>query len=496
MKSFLKFLVFVLLLALAISLIYVWQGRQPGQAQVKVEKFTPADKPSLDLSSVDVLQRLDEEYTKVANAVVPSVVSITTTKTVARRMPIDPLELFFGRRFSDDNSAQQKVTSLGSGVIVSKEGHIVTNNHVLNGTDDVTVQLSDGRQAKAKIVGLDGQIDLAVLKIDLQNLTPLPIGDSDKVRVGQIVMAIGNPFGLDESVSQGIISAKDRRAMNDSQVEFFQTDTAINPGNSGGPLVNIQGEVIGINTAIYSESGGNQGIGFAIPSNVVRSAMNSIIAKGRVIRGYLGVGIQSVTTDIAEQFKLNNARGALVTDVTPGSPAEKAGIIRGDVIRKVNGYEVKDTIALVNRIADADIGSNLTIDLVRDGEPKTVTARVVEQPVDLVARLSRNQNSPNPSGDSQNALFAGIEVRNLTQRLRAEANVPSNVNGVIVTRVDPGSAAAQELKPGDVIEQINRQPVSNVDEFQSVVGQLDPDRPVMVGMARNRQRSFVIIQPN
>jgi serine protease Do len=495
MKSFLKFLVFVLLLALAISLIYVWQGRQPGQAQVKVEKFTPADKPSLDLNSVDVLQRLDEEYTKVANAVVPSVVSITTTKTVSRRMPVDPLELFFGRRFSDE-SPQQKVTSLGSGVIVSKEGHIVTNNHVLNGTDDVTVQLSDGRQSKAKIIGTDGQIDLAVLKIDLENLTPLPIGDSDKVRVGQIVMAIGNPFGLDESVSQGIISAKDRRAMNDSQVEFFQTDTAINPGNSGGPLVNIRGEVIGINTAIYSESGGNQGIGFAIPSNVVRAAMNSIIAKGRVIRGYLGVGIQPVTTDIAEQFKLNSARGALVTDVTPGSPAEKAGIIRGDVIRKVNGYEVKDTVALVNRIAESDIGSNLTIDLVRDGESKTVMAQVIEQPADLAARLNRNQNAPDPSPNSQNAVFAGIEVKNLTPQLRSQANVPASVNGVIVTRVDPSSGVAQELRPGDVIEQINRQPVANVDEFQRIVSRLDPDRPVMVGMARNRQRSFVIIQPN
>ena len=496
MKSFLKFLVFVLLLALAISLIYVWQGKQPGQAQVKVEKFTPADKPSLDLNSVDVLQRLDEEYTKVANAVVPSVVSITTTKTVSRRMPIDPLELFFGKRFSDENPAQQKVTSLGSGVIVSKEGHIVTNNHVLNGTDDVTVQLSDGRQSKAKIIGTDGQIDLAVLKIDLGNLTPLPIGDSDKVRVGQIVMAIGNPFGLDESVSQGIISAKDRRAVNDSQVEFFQTDTAINPGNSGGPLVNIRGEVIGINTAIYSESGGNQGIGFAIPSNVVRSAVNSIISKGRVIRGYLGVGIQPVTSDIAEQFKLSSARGALVTDVTPGSPAEKAGIIRGDVIRKVNGYEIRDTIALVNRIAEADIGANLTVDLVRDGETKTVTAQVVEQPADLVARLNRKQMAPDPSESLQSTLFGGIEVRNLTQRLRTEANVPANVNGVIVTSVNPSSAAAQALRPGDVIEQIDRQPVSNVDEFQRVVGQLDPDRPVIVGMARNRQRSFVIIQPN
>ncbi|HZC59617.1 MAG TPA: Do family serine endopeptidase [Chthoniobacterales bacterium] len=498
MKSFLKFLVFVLLLALAISLIYVWQGRQPGPLQVKVDKFTPADKPALDLSSIDVLQRLDEEYTKVANAVVPSVVSITTTKTVSRRMPVDPFELFFGRRFSDEAPAQQKVNSLGSGVIVSKEGHIVTNNHVLNGTDDVTVQLSDGRQAKAKIVGTDAQIDLAVLKVDLDDLKPLAIGDSDKVRVGQIVMAIGNPFGLDESVSQGIISAKDRRAVNDSQVEFFQTDTAINPGNSGGPLVNIHGEVIGINTAIYSETGGNQGIGFAIPSNVVRAAMKSIISKGRVVRGYLGVGIQVVTPDIAEQFKLSSARGALVTDVTPGSPAEKAGIIRGDVIRKVNGDEVKDTMALVSRIAEADIGSKLTIDLVRDGQDKTVVATVTEQPADLVAKLNRNQDqdSIDPSQGSENSVFAGVEVENLTPQLRAEAKIPSNVNGVIITRIDPAAGIAQQLRSGDVIEQINRQPISNVDDFQNVVGQLAPDRPVMVGMARNRQRSFVLIQPN
>jgi serine protease Do len=496
MKSFLKFLVFVLLLALAISLIYIWEAKQPGQSQVKIEKFTPADKPSLDLNSVDVLQRLDEEYTKVTAAVVPSVVSITTTRTVVRRMPIDPLELFFGRRFSDQNPAKQKVTSLGSGVIVSKEGHIVTNNHVLNGTNDVTVQLNDGREAKAKIVGTDAQIDLAVLKIDLPNLSPLSLGDSDKVKVGQIVMAIGNPFGLEESVSQGIISAKDRRAMNDSQVEFFQTDTAINPGNSGGPLVNIRGEVIGINSAIYSESGGNQGIGFAIPSNVVKAAMGSIISKGRVIRGYLGVGIQAVTKEIAEQFKLDSVRGALVTDVTPGSPAEKAGIIRGDLIRKVNDYDVKDTISLVNRIAEADVGSSLKIDLVRDGEAKSVTAQVAEQPADLVARLNRNQGGSGQSEESQGAMFAGVQVQNLTQKLRSEANVPSTVNGVIVTGVDPSSPVAQQIRPGDVIEQINRQPVPDVNEFQNVVSQLDQDRPVMVGIARNRQRSFVIIQPN
>ena len=497
MKSFLKFLVFVLVLALAISLIYVWQGRQPGQPQVKVEKFTPADKPALDLSSVDVLQQLDAEYTKVASAVVPSVVSITTSKTVSRRMPVDPFELFFGKRFSDEAPAQQKVNSLGSGVVVSKEGHIVTNYHVLNGTDDVTVQVSDGRQAKARIIGTDAQIDLAVLKVDLDNLTPLPFGDSDKVRVGQIVMAIGNPFGLDESVTQGIISAKDRRAMNDSEVEFFQTDTAINPGNSGGPLVNIRGEVIGINTAIYSESGGNQGIGFAIPSNVVRAAMKSIISKGRVIRGYLGVAIQVVTPDIAEQFKLGSARGALVTDVTPGSPAEKAGIIRGDVIRTVNGYEVKDTLALVNRIAEADVGSNLTIELVRDGENKTVVAKVTEQPADFKTAMNRSQDEDqNSTEPGQNSIFGGVHVENLNPQIRARANVPPNVNGVIVTRIDPNANAAEQLRPGDVIEQINRQPISNVDDFENIVGQLDPNRPVIVGVARDRQRSFVLIQPD
>src|SRR6201987_525623 len=496
MKSFLKFLVFVLLLALAISLIYVWEARQPGQGQVKVEKFTPADKPSLDFNSVDVLQRLDEEYTKVTGAVVARGGRITTTPTGTRRMPIDPLELFFGRRFSDQNQGQQKVTSLGSGVIVSKEGHIVTNYHVLNGTNDVTVQLSDGREAKARIVGTDAQIDLAVLKVDLPNLIPLSLGDSDKVKVGQIVMAIGNPFGLDESVSQGIISAKDRRAMNDSQVEFFQTDTAINPGNSGGALVNILGEVIGINSLIYSQSGGNQGICFAIPSNVVKAAMRSIISKGRVIRGYLGVAIQAVTKEIAEQFKLDSVRGAIVTDVTPGSPAEKAGIIRGDVIRKVNDYDVKDTISLVNRIAEADVGSSLKIDLVRDGELKSVTAQVAEQPAALVARLNRNQSDPGQSQESQDGLFAGVQVQNLTQKLRSEANVPATVNGVIVTGVDPGSPVAQQIRPGDVIEQINRQPVPDVNAFERVVGQLDQDLPVLVTMARNRQQSFVVLQPN
>jgi serine protease Do len=492
MKSFLKFLVFVLLLALVISLIYVWQAKQFGAGEAKTEKFTPADKSQIDVGSVPLLERLNEEYTRLANTVVPSVVSITTMKTVMQRQWSDPLDYFLGRRSKRNGSTEQQVTSLGSGVIVSKEGHIVTNNHVLNGTDDIVVELNDGRQAKAKIIGTDSQLDLAVLKVDLPELTPLPLANSDLVKVGQVVFAIGNPFGLEESVSQGIISAKDRRAISESSLEFFQTDTAINPGNSGGPLVNIKGEVVGINAAIYSESGGNQGIGFAIPSNVVKRALKSFIEKGRVVRGYLGVSVQPVTKEIAEQFKLDGSTGALVTDVTRGSPAEKAGIIRGDVIQKINEHDIRDTLALGNQISEAEIGSNLSIAVSRDGKKMSLTAQVAEQP----AELTSQGNQSDSSVTSSSKVFAGIDVNDLSPRLRAEANVPEYVKGVIVIQVDPDASAGQDLRLGDVIEEVNRQPTPNTQTFAQITNQLDPAKPVVVGLTRNRQRSFVILQPN
>jgi serine protease Do len=478
MKSFLKFLVFVLLLALVISLIYVWQAKQFGAAETRTEKFTPADKSKIELGSVPLLERLNEEYTHLADTVVPSVVSITTMKTVVQRQWSDPLEYFFGGRSRRRNPTEQQVTSLGSGVIVSREGHIVTNNHVVNGTDDIVVELNDGRQAKAKVIGTDSQLDLAVLKIDLPQLTPLPLANSDLVKVGQLVFAIGNPFGLEESVSQGIISAKDRRAISESSLEFFQTDTAINPGNSGGPLVDIKGEVVGINTAIYSESGGNQGIGFAIPANVVKRAIKNFV--------------QPVTKEIAEQFKLDGDTGALVTDVTRGSPAEKAGIIRGDVIQKINNHDIKDTLSLGNQISDADIGSNLNVALSRDGKKLSVTAQVAEQPAELAT-----QGIPGNSPDTNSSkMFAGIEVKDLSPRLRSEANVPEYVKGVIVIQVDPEASTAQDLRVGDVIEEVNRQPTPNSQAFAQIASQLDPTKPVVVGLTRNRQRSFLILQPN
>jgi serine protease Do len=492
MKSFLKFLVFVLLLALVISLIYVWQAKQFGPVETKTEKFTPADKSQIDVGSVPILERLNEEYQHLAETVVPSVVSITTMKTVQRQWS-DPLDYFFGGRHSKrKDSTEQQVTSLGSGVIVSKEGHIVTNNHVVNGTDDIVVELNDGRTAKAKVIGTDSQLDLAVLKIDLPQLTPLPLANSDLVKVGQVVFAIGNPFGLEESVSQGIISAKNRRAISESSLEFFQTDTAINPGNSGGPLVNIKGEAVGINTAIYSESGGNQGIGFAIPANVVKRALKNFVEKGRVVRGYLGVSVQPVTKEIAEQFRLDGSTGALVTDVTRGSPAEKAGITRGDVIQKINDHDIKDTVALGNQISEADIGSNLTVALSRDGKKMSVTAQVAEQPAELVSQ--NNQSSSPPTSSSK--AFSGIEVNDLSPRLRTEANVPEYVKGVIVIQVDPDASAGQDLRLGDVIEEVNRQPTPNSQTFAQITSQLDPAKPVVVGLTRNRQRSFLILQPN
>jgi serine protease Do len=493
MKSFLKFLVFVLFLALAISLIYVWQTKEPGVGQAKVEKFTPAEGPKIDLGSVDILQRLNEEYTKLFDAVVPSVVSITTTKTV-QRAP-DPFEFFFGFPNSR-SSGRERVASLGSGFIVSKEGHILTNYHVVQGTDDILVDLNDGRQAKATVVGSDQQVDVAVLKINLPNLTPLSLADSDQVKVGQIVFAVGNPFGLRESVSQGIISARDRRGISDSSVEFFQTDTAINPGNSGGPLVDVKGEVVGINSVIYSESGGNQGVGFAIPSNLVRRTLKSIIEKGRAVRSYLGVSVQQITNDQAQQFKLDPPIGTMVTDVDPGSPAEKAGIIRGDIIQKINGHEVRDSAAVGNRIAETDIGSNVSIDLVREGQPKTLSAQIVEQPAQIGSRLSRNPSNGRRNNNNRNVIaFAGVEVRTLDSQLRSEANIPEDTQGVFVMSVDPSSKLSQELQAGDIIQAINNQPVASAEDFQKIAQQLDPSRPVVVVLDRDGQQSFVVVQP-
>ncbi len=367
---------FIVLLVVLVGFgFYRWHrlngGALPGASGAK--KYTPAEGPRIDPKDVQVLTALDAEYSRLVAAVVPSVVSITTSRAAPEQ---DPLELFFGKGQARGQNAQ------GSGVIVSKEGHILTNHHVIAGMEKIEVQLTDGRRVPAQMIGTDEVTDIAVLKINAPNVVPLALGDSDAVRVGQMVFAVGNPFGLQETVTQGIISAKGRRAFADSGVEFLQTDAAVNQGNSGGPLLNLRGEIIGINSAIFSTSreGAWLGISFAIPANVARRALESVLKTGRIVRGYLGVLMQGLTPELARQLGLSDARGAVVLGVLPGSPAAGAGLRERDVIRSFNGRGITDVYVLRELLAEADLNTKVELGIVREGREMTVVAEVVEAP--------------------------------------------------------------------------------------------------------------------
>lgn len=373
---------FIFLIAALVAFgIYRWQrldSRLNGGRRV-AEQYTPAAGPKIDPKDVQILAALDAEYTRLMQAVVPSVVSITTSRRVQmRNQAMDPYELFFRQR----RPRQQTQTSMGSGVIVSREGHILTNHHVISGMETIEVQLTDGRVEPATLIGTDEQTDIAVLKINARNIEPLPLGDSDGVQVGQMVFAVGNPFGLQETVTQGIISAKGRRALADSGVEMLQTDAAVNQGNSGGPLLNVRGEIIGINSAIFSnsEQGSWLGISFAIPANVAHRALESLLKTGRIIRGYLGVSMENVTPELVQRLKLRVSEGAVILYVLPSSPAEKAGLKAGDVIRSFNGRPVRDILGLRSLVAESDIGARVELGIVRDGQDTTLTAEIAETP--------------------------------------------------------------------------------------------------------------------
>ena len=374
-----------LIAALLVFAIYRWQRlNHLVHAGGRAERYTPASGPKIDIKDVQVLAALDSEYTRLVEAVVPSVVSITTSRhvQVAQTTGNSALDMFFRNRRMLQAPQERIQTALGSGVIVSKEGHILTNRHVIAQMEKIEVQLTDGRVEPATLIGADEQTDIAVLKIEAKNVEPLALGDSDQVRVGQLVFAIGNPFGLQETVTQGIVSAKGRRAMADSGVEFFQTDAAVNQGNSGGPLLNLRGEIIGINSAIYSTSdqGAWLGISFAIPSNVAGRALDSLLKTGRIIRGYLGVHMMDIPPFVARQMGLPDTAGALVEDVAPGSPAEKAGVQPRDVIRRFNGHPITDTRALRSRVAETDIGGKAELTIWRKGQEIVMTAIVSEMP--------------------------------------------------------------------------------------------------------------------
>src|SRR5215471_5269187 len=410
-------------------------------------------------------------YAPVVKNVLPSVVNISSSKVVKASPEaggqMDPLfRQFFGDEGGPFNDVpkDRREKSLGSGVIVSPEGYILTNNHVVDGATDVRVTLSDKREFGAKVVGTDPKTDVAVLKIDGSNLKPITLGDSSKVEVGDTALAIGDPFGVGQTVTMGIISAKGRGNLGIEDYEdFIQTDAPINPGNSGGALVNDRGELVGINTAILSHgSGGSQGIGFAVPANLARQVMDQILKNGKVVRAYLGILPQDVTPSMAKAFGAKEAKGVVVSDVTPSSPAQENGIQRGDIILELNGKPVTDSNQLRNSISMMPPGTGVKLKTLRNGSERDVTVKLGEMPTET-AKLNSQEEGGSKALD-------GVEVSNLNPETAKELGLPSSTTGVVVNGVDPTSKMAESgLRRGDVIQEVNHQSVKNVSEFQSAL---------------------------
>lgn len=415
-----------------------------------------------------------------ARAAMPAVVKISASKVVKTpagfsNQQFDPFQQFFGggggQGFGENLIPRQAPQShreggLGSGVVVSADGYILTNNHVVDGATDVVVTLPDRREFKAKVIGTDAKTDIAVIKIDASNLPVITVGNSAKMQIGDAVLAIGNPYGVGQTVTMGIVSATGRAGLGIEDYEdFIQTDASINPGNSGGALVNDRGELIGINTAILAPgSGGNQGIGFAVPVNLVRNVMDQIVTHGSVERAYLGVTIQEVTPAIARAIGLNGPEGALVSDVSPNSPAQRAGLQSGDVILAMNGTPVAESNQLRMNVSLMNPGQTVHLKVFRNGQTSEITAQVGTLPGQKVERASRE------GGAAGSQALEGVSVEDLDAQTARQAGLPANTRGVVVTQVDPGSAAAQAgLKQGDVIQEVNHRAVGNADDLSSAL---------------------------
>jgi serine protease Do len=392
----------------------------------------------------------------VAEQALPSVVSVTATKVERAAQRGFPFPFDFG-----PPNAPREARGMGSGVVVSADGLVLTNNHVIDGSKDIRVTTADKQEHVAEVVGTDPKSDLAVLRVKgkPQGLKPITMGRSSDLRLGEVVLAIGNPFGVGQTVTMGIVSAKGRADVRITEYEdFIQTDAAINPGNSGGALVNMRGELVGINTAILSRSGGNVGIGFAIPTDMAEPIMKSLIENGRVVRGWLGIGIQEVNQDLASALGLSSAQGVLVSNVQPGSPAAKGGVERGDVIQKVDGRSVDSPGQLRNLVASAGSGKTVRLDVIRDKKPLSLSIALSEMP---------NAERGKVPGLAKAGALDGLVVEELTDAARRKYEVGSGVkSGVVVAAVEPGSPAARAgLRPGDVIVELNRRKVDDPAAF-------------------------------
>jgi serine protease Do len=420
-------------------------------------------------------------FSPIVKRVAPSVVRVEARENVdTNPAPMIFNDPFFGPFRVVPNGRRQEPVQpgVGSGVIVSTDGYILTNNHVVAGADKLKVFMTDGRELPATVVGTDERTDVAVIKVNAKDLPAVTFAESANIEVGDRVLAIGNPFGLGQTVTTGIISAKDRQigilnqtdrrnnAPEEGYEDFIQTDAAINPGNSGGALVDMQGRLVGINTAILSGSGGSQGAGFAIPADLARRVMNSLVRDGQVVRGYLGVGTKDLSLALAEQLKVKDPKGALVMQVFENTPAEKAGLKNDDVIVKVNGKPVTDSQRLRLLIADIAPGEDAKLDLVRDGKEQILTAKIGEQENAQNSRglTIRRPNSTNQAAKPESRLD-GVVVADLNNRLRNEFEIPTRIRGAVVTEVDPNSAAADAgLAAGDVILEIDRKAVNNAND--------------------------------
>jgi len=455
---------------------------------------------------------LSEAFKEVARSVSPSVVHIRSTQQIATTSgslqlqpgPINPFDdEFFRRFFGDDIPGFRSIPNLpqipqervgqGTGVIASADGYIITNNHVVDGATEIKVRLADDSEYDAEVVGTDVDTDLALIKIDASGLTPATFGDSDALEVGEWVVAIGSPFGLQKTVTAGIVSAKGRTGMNLATFEdFIQTDAAINPGNSGGPLVNLYGEVVGINTAISTRSGGYQGVGFAIPSNMVKRVFDSLSENGMVRRGALGVQIAPLTEQASEYYGFEGTSGVLIADVYPDSGAAKAGIRVGDIVTHIDGRPTPDNRTLLNMVAERAPGETVTLTVFRDGRAQDIQVTLGDRATQFAQLTGRN--APGASARQPGAANLGLTVQELTPELAQQLNAQDR-SGVVVSRVAPNSLAAKaDIARGDIIAQVDGVAVSNIEEFNQAMQKADLSRGVSLQVIRNGLARIVILR--
>lgn len=447
------------------------------------------DGSTISTRSIETAQELSEAFSYVAEKAAPAVVYIETERVVSVPRNLFPFDFFgdeFFRRFFSVPHYRQR--GAGSGFIVSQDGYVVTNNHVIQGAQKITVKLVDGRSFDAKIIGTDPFSDIALLKIDAKDLPTLTLGNSDLIKVGEWVIAIGNPFGLSHTVTVGVISAKGRSGIGISDVEdFIQTDAAINPGNSGGPLLNLKGEVIGMNTAIFTRSGGYMGIGFAIPSNIVKTVVEQLKTKGKVERGFLGVYLQDLTPILAKELGLKINEGALITEIEPDSPAERAGLRERDVIISYNGKPVKNASELKNYVLLTKPGTEVTLKVVREGKEIEVKVKIGHPSKSLFTSKAE-------IGEIEEFLEnLGFSVENITPELAKRLGL-STTKGVVITEVFPETPADYAgLNPGLVIDEVNRKKVSNVREFYQALKPSLKTKKVLLGIKTTRGRYYITL---